>query len=479
MRRAFTSLFCAAAFTLCAPLSNAQYYYPPAPTYYGLMPVQYMPPYGVPGAYAPMQRPVYYPPQQMMRQPMPMPMQYPPMQYPPNYQPRPNTYGPLAESQDIPVYPAPGQGKPNNAARLPAVPASSSRPGKFYATNNKTGEPPQQQTQPGPACADGACGPEGCGPAGCIDPIFKRHHPYARGHCIGDFAALVLFPMSTRQAFTSSTTGTTTTIANNFGSDANYAGRANLAFILHNGWGARASATYLVGDASQSLTNTDAATTIKTPLGFALSPSASLTAATGTDVMQFRQVLTAFTGQAEIVKEAQWRKSTFLMGAGARYSDILQSYKATSTVDGSTANGNVSSVTQYTYSRFAGIGPTISLELVQPVTSGGLALYANLRGSVIFGVDRFQNSNSADTVVVVGADVTTVTTSNQSVAYDSRTATIADVELGVQYGKRVGSSYLFTRIGAVYQGWYNVGTPTSATGDLSLLGATAVLGITY
>ena len=56
---------------------------------------------------------------------------------------------------------------------------------------------------------------------------------------------------------------------------------------------------------------------------------------------------------------------------------------------------------------------------------------------------------------------------------------IVEAEIGLQYGCCIHNCYVFFRAGGVYQRWFDVGSPISASGDLSFVGGTARVGIVY
>jgi hypothetical protein len=510
MGRGFSFLLAISALTGLAPAAIGQYPYP-----YGPMPVQYsqlpygypapMPspyaqPYGYPApmpspyaqpyrypapmpAYGPnpmMARPMYYAPAPMMQQAAPM------WQAPAAKNTKVFVYGPLDETV--------GAASPNPIAAPPNPVAAPLKLG-----NGPSGVSAAQgmTTRGGarvlPTFSKADLLPEGCGP-GCDDfpeacgPAFgpKPYEPpmRGRGHFIGEVGAYFLTPLSvSRIAYNTARNGGTT--GTDFPQPVDWGARAWVGYMFHSGWGLRGGYEYLRGSIRQSIANADAATMITTPLPAPfqiVSPSAALNGGIGPDRFRFSQRLDLHVADTELLKETSFLDTTFLFSFGARYARMMQSYSATRTNPG----GNNGAVTVAldrddldTSNRFEGWGPTTSFEAVHPLGCG-FSMYGNVRGSFLWGPDRFaQNLHNQNRTVTAAGVATFTDTFNSNDAFDSRFVSILEVEAGVQYGHRFGRCYFFARAGGVFQRWWDVGNPTNANGSLNFLGGTVRAGITY
>jgi hypothetical protein len=133
-------------------------------------------------------------------------------------------------------------------------------------------------------------------------------------------------------------------------------------------------------------------------------------------------------------------------------------------------------------STFDGLGPTLAVELHHPIWCGGLSFYSTLRGSLVFGS---------------GHQMATVPDQSE-VAQDHRDVGLAigEVELGLEYGRRIGRSRLFGQLGLVGQEWSGAGSASRSsvnvlpgggfvgaayTGDsnIDFLGLSIRLGVNY
>lgn len=446
----------------------SQYPYPmPMPMPYGGMPQYGYPQYPMPV------RPVYYTP--VMRPAMPH------YQYPAMPAPRVYSYGPLVEGAE-PTAPITAPPIPNTKPVIPPTnptlpPFEGSRlppPPNPSITGPKTLPTAPMGISP-EACSDGQ---EGCGPF-CDLPYYTPK-VRGRGHWIAATGGYVLVPVGGgRPAFTTST-GTT-----DFPNEVAIGPRVSLGYVLHNGWGVRGNYWYLRGDEDVATTNSDPTAVINTPgaTGFSIAgPSASLLGGLGADQYTFSQQLEMHVADLELVKERTILNTTLLCSFGVRYARILQDFHAERSNVGGTAGGTVFTLDRQiadSSSRFEGWGPTASIDVVHPLTGWGLSFYGNGRGTWLWGVNRFSQSLNTQQRSVTGGVDTFIDTTPSTTVLDHRTASVAEAELGLQLGFRAGRCYIYGRAGAAYQHWWRVGTPTSASGDLSLFGGTAMLGITY
>lgn len=458
-----------------ASTALGQYPYPYGPMPYAPLPMPYMQPYGP----MPMPRPVYYPP---------LPMQpalpakntnvfvYGPLTDDVARAPRP----PMAAPAPYPLTakaPTAGPAKPEETpAALKQTQATLTRGGhKSLPTYSKADLLYEDFGGP---CDDHACAPA---PARHMTEVPMR----GKGHFIGEVGAYFLTPIGASR-IASQTTANGVTTTEDFPRPTTYGARAAFGYIFHTGWGLRAGYEYLRDSASRGATNADPTVNVTTPIisGFQIaSPSATLLQGVGADQFNFSQRLDLHAADVEIVKQGHFLDTTFLGGVGARYVSINQRYSATRTnAGGVSAAGTAFALDREdldSSNRFEGWGPTVSLEVVHPLGCG-FSAYGDVRGAFIWGIDRFSQSYRVQQRNTTAGGATTFTDNTQLVdSFSTRFAPILEAELGIQYGCRVGKCYLWARAGAVYQRWWDIGTPTAANGSLSFLGGTVRTGISY
>ncbi len=477
MRRVFAFFVAVSALGSMTSAAFGQYPYP-----YGPMPVQYTPPYGYPmpmPAYVPnqmMPQPMYYPQPAMMQPPM--------MQPPAGRNTKVFVYGPLTDdpvpfTQQAPVAPMPYP-QPLPAKSDPA--ASSVTQAQAVLMR---GGP---RTLPTYSKADLA--PEACGPGGDDSPpmgyLPKAYEPpmRGRGHFIGEAGANFLVPIiSNRTAFTTTANGVTTNTE--FPRQVDFGPHGSFGYMFHTGWGVRGDYDYLNGSISQATNNTTPATAVRTPLigPFQInSPGTSLNAGIGIDQFNTTQRLERHIADIEFLKETHVLDTTFLFGAGGRYTRLTQSYAASRINPGggnAVVNVAVDREDVDSTHRFEGWGPTVSMEMIHPLRHG-FSIYGDVRGSFLWGKDVLARSyhyrnRGADNV----GNVNFTDTALANDVHDHRYVPSLDTELGIQYGCRVGRCYVYARTGVNFQRWWDVGSPNSSGGIISFIGGSARLGITY
>ena len=322
---------------------------------------------------------------------------------------------------------------------------------------------------------------------GPCDPVFGKEPKAVHGHgrFLGEIGAYFLIPFTdSRLAYT--TTNAAFNSDEDFPRTTYFGARGSVGYLFHTGWGLRANYAFLTGSVNRSVANADLTTEYRTalpaPFEFT-SPSLTLRQGLGADQLNFRQRLELQVADAECLKEHQWMDMILLTSFGGRYARINQDYSASRNNVGG-FNGmttvNIDREDLASSSRFEGWGPTGSIELVCMLGKSNISCYSNLRGSYLWGVHRFsqdynaQRHSVSNTGVPAFDDVV-----NSSLVTDRRTVGIAEAEGGLQYGCQVGRCYFYTRAGAVYQRWWDVGHPTSADGSLTFLGGTVRVGVTY
>jgi hypothetical protein len=419
-----------------------------------------------------MPRPAYYYGQPAQPQPM--------YSYTPATPPKLNTFGPV----------------PVDASTAPATTTGSRSPAP--------GQPANGVVRTNAAQTDVAlegCGPEGCPTGACTDDcgVCKKMLPLPlpppnpSGHFIGivGLEFLVPFPAQ-RTAYTTSTPTSSSTTS--FAHDLDYAPFFSLGYVFHNGWGIRGDFWFMHGNSNALVGNSNPNVSIATPPSTdpaitgqpfqIVTPSTTLLAGIGTDQFTFSRSFDFKVADLEVVREYNLFDSFFLFGAGARYAMISQGYSATRTNGGGTnpATGTIVTLDQENLSflsRYEGMGPTVSFEMVHPIHGTCLSLYGNVRGSWLFGTERFHEDYLLSNASIVGGVSQVVNTVFLNENAANRTVPVLDLEAGIQAGWRCGPCYVFGRVGAVYSHWWDIGSSYGSTGSLDLVGGTVKVGIIY
>lgn len=167
----------------------------------------------------------------------------------------------------------------------------------------------------------------------------------------------------------------------------------------------------------------------------------------------------------EVTNQLCFCRSLVTVGGGLRYVLMEQRYLARSY---NTPAGTVLQESLYNMHDFEGIGPTLAINLLRPISCcSGLSLYFNGRGSALFG-------ESSQYFKKVDAHTNAVTeTFTRSGADNS--LYIAEVGLGLQYNHGI----FYARGGYEGQYWHGVGGPTTNQGNMGLHGLSLTLGLNY
>jgi hypothetical protein len=145
----------------------------------------------------------------------------------------------------------------------------------------------------------------------------------------------------------------------------------------------------------------------------------------------------------------------FLMAGGIRYVEIDQTYNYLSV----NPNGRTERV--LAQNSFSGIGPTVALECHRTFGCSGFGIYANARGSILFG----ESAESATQIRVdhLGGldDLDTGRVSRDDVL------PIGELEVGLEYGNYFGRCRVFGQVGFVGQVWWGAGNSANVDGALT------------
>jgi hypothetical protein len=158
-------------------------------------------------------------------------------------------------------------------------------------------------------------------------------------------------------------------------------------------------------------------------------------------------------GDLEAFQDFRAGGCSFLFAGGLRLAKIDQTYNAYDAQSGSPlALRNL--LSSY---NFMGLGPTVALEVRRPVGDTGLSLYNMTRGSLVVG---HANQNA----IFFGQELRNDDPNPQfATQHRTRAIPVADLEGGVEYGRKVGNSWLFGQIGLVGQEWFGAGGASRST----------------
>jgi hypothetical protein len=202
------------------------------------------------------------------------------------------------------------------------------------------------------------------------------------------------------------------------------------------------------------------------------------------------------------------------VGAGMRYAYISHSYTAQrmnkgaidiTVLDAGTAGDDVDllnitedSAVMFSGESFGGVGPTVSCSVQARVPWTNLTVFGNARGSLLFGQQKLQvfqrtkfignlvGESAADTDPTFPQDTLNFTIPFTYDAFNQNIVSGKDIwvpnlelEVGMGWGMRVGRGDVFVQGSVVQQNWQHVGSATSLTGDLRLLGLSFIIGFDY
>jgi len=127
---------------------------------------------------------------------------------------------------------------------------------------------------------------------------------------------------------------------------------------------------------------------------------------------------------------------------------------------------------------FNGAGPTLALETRRPIGSSGLSLFANLRGTMLFGQSKQQVEQP--TIIERGFPNPNTSISVVNATYVRDTVLpVAELEMGVEFSRTWGAVRPFFRTGLVAQTWFDAGSASRLAGDLGFLGLSVTAGLSY
>jgi hypothetical protein len=160
--------------------------------------------------------------------------------------------------------------------------------------------------------------------------------------------------------------------------------------------------------------------------------------------------------------EATWQSHrgclSYLVSGGVRYAHLAQQYNAAidstlTTPVGLRGVGFVDSGHS-----FNGVGPTGSIDLRYPV-GGWFNLYANSRGSLLFGTSRAAAVSSFRNIDQNGVQVASFTQAAETASFG--VLPVIEMEVGGEFTWSLGYYRLFVQTAAVGQAWFNAGNASN------------------
>jgi hypothetical protein len=197
-------------------------------------------------------------------------------------------------------------------------------------------------------------------------------------------------------------------------------------------------------------------------------PSPVLAAGLGRDFVAFQSDLKIVATDLEGTYGYMGNDCSIQGSLGLRCLYLRQGYHATlaNPGDGTTAFAQVLRVER----EFRGCGPTASVFARQRIGCSPVALYAGLRGSIVYGT-----MEETYRLGQVGAATTVAGATSRS----DLTIPVTEVEFGAEYGAMAGPVGFFVRAGVVSQTYWDAGGATGALGNLSLIGGQIAIGVAY
>ena len=146
------------------------------------------------------------------------------------------------------------------------------------------------------------------------------------------------------------------------------------------------------------------------------------TFAAGGETLVGYGILRANTIDLEATQEIQWGLWGMNVGGGLRYGSVVQQLSTQFIYPAIPENETLNET-----GSFFGIGPTLFAEFHRPLGAGGLALVANLRGSLLFGAET-NALTETNNLVVPPATTPYLSKQDQAVG-------IAEIQMGLEWSK--------------------------------------------
>jgi hypothetical protein len=133
-------------------------------------------------------------------------------------------------------------------------------------------------------------------------------------------------------------------------------------------------------------------------------------------------MLRANTIDFEATQEIQWGRWGMNVGGGLRYGSVVQLLSTQFIYPPAPENETLNET-----GSFFGVGPTLFAEFHRPIGDGGLALVANLRGSLLFGAETNALTDTNN--------LTVPPTTTPYLAKQDQAVGIAEIQMGLEWSK--------------------------------------------
>lgn len=209
------------------------------------------------------------------------------------------------------------------------------------------------------------------------------------------------------------------------------------------------------------------------PRGFQ-SPGVILQGGEGEDSLTAHSSLKIQTIDGEATYAHECAHFGFMFTLGGRWLQMRQNYTAT------LSNVPVAGTSENSFldagHNFHGGGPTASLTARWEVGRSGIAIFGTARGSFLIGRSQFSAIFAENIVDPVNGDQNNQATSESR---ENLTLPMGELEGGFEYSRAVGRTRVFFRGAAVNHTYFDAGTAASRSGNLSLFGGLASIGVNY
>lgn len=166
------------------------------------------------------------------------------------------------------------------------------------------------------------------------------------------------------------------------------------------------------------------------------------------DAMKFTSELDVTVVDLEATQSLRRNDWTFLGSCGVRYTRLRQRYRATTTYFFGESDF------LHSDTRFEGVGPTGSLDILRQLGQSGFALHGGLRGSLLFG----ESEQTVNGTLLLTDESASLRNANLDVL------PVVETEIGVQWTHDRGGLRFFVDTSLVAQLW--VGAGNSANNEM-------------
>jgi len=213
------------------------------------------------------------------------------------------------------------------------------------------------------------------------------------------------------------------------------------------------------------------------------SPGLLLSSGLGTDRLRVQSALKIDTLDAAATYTWDADSFRFSVGAGGRYLHLAQRFDAR--IDNALGDGVTAETQTYSFTQsFNGGGPLLDLGATWRVGQTNWGVFSNVRGALLVGQTTQESRYYQRVTDPLGRTNGGFFPVDSTIAPTTRNVTdtvvpMADLQLGLEYGRPVGAGTVFGRVGVVNQTYFGVGGASRTDGNLSLFGVQFSAGFNY